>query len=429
MIQVMIPTRKLCGASHKAVALLLLCSSATIGRSASGHIDFDRDIRPIFSENCYQCHGPDEKARKAKLRLDTREGAFRIRKDKTVIIAGKSGESELVRRITNKDPEEVMPPPDSNHKLTPGQIELLKKWIDEGARWGQHWAFQPIRPPKLPEVKNRTWPVNDIDRFVLERLEKEKLSPSPAAGRERLLRRITFDLAGLPPTPQEMDAFLSDKSPTAYEKVVDRLLQSSRYGERLAVEWLDIARFADTYGYQMDAPRPMWPYRDWVIKAFNQNLPFDQFITWQLAGDLLPNATKEQQLATAFNRLHMQNEEGGIVEEEYRVAYVQDRVDTFGTTFLGLTLQCAHCHDHKFDPITMGDYYSLFAMFQNIDEAGQNPYTGFVDSMPAPTLALSDEATDARLERLGRKIAEREKQLPGFNESARASFQQWLGEK
>ena len=234
------------------------------------------------------------------MRLDTKEGAFRVKDGKTVIVPGKSAESELFSRIITRDPDDLMPPPESNHKLTVKQIELVRRWIDGGAKWGRHWAFNPITPPAPPRVKNKHWPVNEIDRFVLARLDVEKLAPSPEADRERLIRRVTFDLTGLPPAPAEIDAFLADKSSDAYEKVVDRLLNSPRYGERMAASWLDVARYADTYGYQMDAPRPVWPYRDWVIKSFNENLPFDRFVTWQVAGDLLPDATKEQRLATAF---------------------------------------------------------------------------------------------------------------------------------
>ncbi len=408
------------------IVLLFCFAAANVGAAP---IEFDRDIRPLLSDNCYQCHGPDEKARKAKLRLDQKESAFRVEDGVAVIKPGKSVESELYRRISTTDPDDHMPPPESNHKLTPKQIDLIKQWIDSGATWSGHWAFNPIRSPKPPTVKNAGGPANEIDRFVLARLERENLSPSPQADRARLIRRITFDLTGLPPSISEIDAFLADKSPNAYENVVDRLLQSPSYGERMAATWLDLARYADTYGYQMDAPRPMWPYRDWVIKAFNENLSFDKFVTWQLAGDLLPNATREQRLATAFDRLHLQNEEGGVVDEEFRVAYVNDRVDTFGTAFLGLTVQCAHCHDHKFDPITMKDFYSLFAMFQNIDESGQNPYSGFVNDMPAPTLLLSDDATDAHLAKLSRQIAQREKDSAALHESARGSFSEWLKSK
>jgi hypothetical protein len=416
-------------ANAKSVHYATLVSALIVRAALAASIEYDRDIRPIFSDNCYQCHGPDEKARKAKLRLDVKESAFRVQDGVAVIKPGKSAESELFRRITTSDTDDLMPPPKSNHKLTIKQIDLIKLWIDSGAKWSAHWAFNVIQSPKPPAVKDSRWPVNEIDRFILARLERDKLSPSPQADRERLIRRITFDLTGLPPTLAEIDAFLADKSPDAYEKIVDRLLKSPRYGERMATVWLDLARYADTYGYQMDAPRPMWPYRDWVIKAFNQNLPFDQFISWQLAGDLLPNATKEQRLATAFNRLHLQNEEGGVVDEEFRVAYVDDRVDTFGTAFLGLTLQCAHCHDHKYDPITMRDFYSLFSMFQNIDESGQNPYSQFVNDMPAPTLLLSDDATDARLAKLSNQIAQREKNVGALRESARGSFSEWLKSK
>lgn len=412
-------------ATAKSVPYAILISALMV-RATVASIEYDRDIRPILSDNCYQCHGPDEKARKAKLRLDVKESALRVQDGIAVIKPGNSTESELVRRITTSDTDDLMPPPKSNHKLTPKQIDLIKQWIDSGAKWSQHWAFNPIQSPKLPAIKNTRWPANEIDHFVLARLEQENLSPSPVADRERLIRRVTFDLTGLPPTLADIDAFLADKSANAYEKVVDRLLQSPRFGERIATVWLDLARYADTYGYQMDAPRSMWPYRDWVIKAFNQNLSFDQFVTWQIAGDLLPSATKEQRLATAFNRLHLQNEEGGVVDEEFRVAYVDDRVDTFGTAFLGLTLQCAHCHDHKYDPITMKDFYSLFAMFQNIDESGQNPYSQFVNDMPAPTMLLSDDATDARLAKLSKQIAQREKDVVALRESARDPFSEWL---
>jgi len=413
---------------------LSLAHPACAASGATGTVNFTRDIRPILSDNCYQCHGPDEKARKAKLRLDTREGAFRIKDDKAVILPGKSVESELIRRITSTDPDEVMPPPKSNRKLTPAQIDLLKSWVDQGAKWDLHWALVPPVRAEPPKIKQTRWPQNAIDRFVLARLEKEGLKPAPEADKQRLIRRVALDLTGLPPTPAEIDAFLADRSPNAFEKVIDRLLTSPRYGERMATDWLDLARYADTHGYQMDRFRPMWPYRDWVIKAFNQNLSFDQFVTWQIAGDLLPNATKEQRLATAFNRLHLQNEEGGIVEEEFRVAGVVDRVNTFSTAFLGLTMECSRCHDHKFDPITMRDFYSMFAFFQNIDESGQTVYFGEV--MPVPTLLLSTESQDAKLAEVRRKIAEKEKELltPSNTrgatnarvEEAKAAFADWL---
>ncbi|HVY71457.1 MAG TPA: DUF1553 domain-containing protein [Verrucomicrobiae bacterium] len=391
-------------------------------------VDFARDVLPVLSDNCFHCHGPDEKARKAKLRFDTKEGAFRLDKNgKSVLVPGKSSESEMIRRLTTSDPDDKMPPPDSNRKLTPRQIEILARWVDQGAKWGQHWAFQPVHVTPPLKTKRQNWARNEIDQYVLARLEKEGLPPAPQADKERLIRRVTLDLTGLPPTTEETDAFLADRSPKAYERVLDRLLASPRYGERMASDWLDIARYSDTHGYQMDRYRPMWPWRDWVIKAFNQNLPFDRFATWQLAGDLLPNATKDQRLATAFNRLHLQNEEGGIVEEEYRVAYVVDRVDTMGTAFLGLTFECSRCHDHKFDPLTMKDFYSMFSIFQNIDESGQTVYFGEV--MPVPTLLLSDDATDARLSQLQRQIARKETALPALRQTARGAFEQWLMER
>lgn len=392
--------------------------------SALGEVDFSRDILPILSDKCFHCHGPDAKTRKANLRFDSKEGAFRLRKGKSVLVPGDSAASELIRRITAADDEERMPPPDSNRSLTTKQIHLLKKWIEEGAKWGRHWAFEPPRRPPVPQPRLQSWTRTPLDAFVLDRLEKEGLRPAPEAPRSTWLRRVTLDLTGLPPTLAERDAFLGDPSVDAYEKVVDRLLASPHYGERMASPWLDLARYADTHGYQMDRYRPMWPWRDWVIGAFNRNLPYDRFVIWQLAGDLLPGATKEQRLATAFNRLHMQNEEGGVVEEEFRVAYVVDRVNTFGTAFLALTFDCTRCHDHKYDPLTQRDYYSLFAFFQNIDESGQTSY--FTNSMPVPALLLSDDTTDAKLAHLRRQIQAKEKELEAERTKAKSAFEEWL---
>jgi len=397
-----------------AVVLCLLLPPAAPAQSP----DFGRDVLPILSDKCFHCHGPDAKARKSGLRLDTKEGAFRVKDGVRVIVPGKCTDSELIRRITSPDDTEVMPPKDSNRTLTPHQKDILRRWIDAGAKWEQHWAFVAPQRPALPEVKQASWARQPLDLFVLASLDRNGIEPAVEAPRESWLRRVTFDLNGLPPTLAELDSFLADQSPQAYEKVVDRLLASPRYGERMATGWLDVARYADTHGYQMDRYRSMWTYRDWVIKAFNQNLPYDQFVTWQLAGDLLPNATKEQRLATAFNRLHLQNEEGGIVEEEYRVSYVVDRVNTFGTAFLGLTFDCSRCHDHKFDPLTMKDYYSLFSFFQNIDESGQTTY--FTSAMPVPTLLLSDSTTDRRLADLRQKIAAKEKELERVGHTVRA---------
>lgn len=394
-----------------------LCGGLDVA-AAEPPVDFARDVLPILSDNCFHCHGPDEGGRKAKLRLDTREGAYRVKDDVAVVVPGNSGKSELVARILSEDPDDMMPPPDGVRKLTPAQKQILKRWVDEGAAWGTHWAFVPptTKPPE-PTVRRQDWVRNGIDRFILARLEKEGLVPQGEADKARLIRRVSLDLTGLPPTPAEIDAFVADASPDAYEKLVDRLLASPRYGERMASDWLDIARFADTHGYQMDRFRPMHAYRDWVIKAFNDNLPFDQFATWQLAGDLLPNATKDQRLATAFNRLHSQNEEGGIVEEEFRVAYVVDRVNTMGTAFLGMTFECNRCHDHKYDPLSQKEYYQLFAFFQNIDESGQTTY--FTDAMPVPTMLLSTDEQDAKLAALRETIRRGEAALEAARSAAR----------
>jgi hypothetical protein len=398
-------------------AVLIASAVAPVRAAEPAPADFARDVQPILSDYCYQCHGPDPKARKAKLRLDDPASPF----DRGVIVPGKPAESALVERITSTDPETVMPPPSLKRSLSAKQIDTLKRWVAQGAKWGTHWAFSPPQRWEIPKTKHQI--ATPIDAFVLARLEREGLSPSPPADKERLLRRVTLDLTGLPPTPAEIDSFLKDDSPRAYVKVIDRLLASPRYGERMASEWLDLARFADTHGYQMDRTRAVWPYRDWVISAYNRNLPFDRFVTWQLAGDLLPNATKEQRLATAFNRLHMQNEEGGIVEEEFRVAYVVDRVTTFGTAFLGLTFECSRCHDHKFDPLTQKDFYSLFAFFQNIDESGQTSY--FTAATPVPALLLSTEAQDKKIADLRKILTEKQAALSKLHEAAKADFAKW----
>ena len=353
-------------------------------------VNFDREIRPILSDTCFACHGPDEQQRKAKLRFDTKEGAFA---KAGVIVPGKAAESRLIKRVLSKDPNALMPPPDSGHKLTDKQIDLLKRWIDEGAQWTEHWAFTAPKRPDLPQVSNQAWVKNPIDAFVLARLEKEKLAPSPEADRATLLRRVSLDLTGLPPTPAEVDAFLADKSPDAYEKVVDRLLASPRYGERMAMQWLDLARYADTHGYHIDSHRDMWPWRDWVIKAFNENKRFDQFTIEQLAGDLLPEATTDQKIASGFNRNHMINFEGGAIPEEYLVEYVVDRVETTANVWMGMTMGCARCHDHKYDPIKQKEFYEFFAFFNNIDEKGLDGRRGNAD----PMLRLSTPAQEQRL--------------------------------
>ncbi len=361
-------------------------------------VEFNRDIRPIFSDRCYTCHGPDPGNRKTKLRFDVEASAKAI-----AIVPGDPAKSELYLRITSKDPVRHMPPAYLGHAaLSEREIDLLRRWIEQGAPWQKHWSFIPPQRPPLPQISDASWPRNGVDHFVLKRLDREGLKPSPEADRATLIRRVGLDLTGLPPTPAEVDAFLADTSPAAYEKVVDRLLASPRYGERMAARWLDAARYADTNGYQTDAERFMWRWRDWVIQAFNRNLRFDQFTLEQIAGDLLPNPTLEQRIATGFSRNHRGNGEGGIIPEEYAVEYVVDRVETTSTVFLGLTLGCARCHDHKYDPLAQKEFYQVFAYFNNIPDRGRyNKYGNTAPIVKAPTpdqqarLATLDKAQAA----------------------------------
>ncbi|RFC49136.1 MAG: Protein of unknown function DUF1553/DUF1549/Planctomycete cytC [Verrucomicrobia bacterium] len=368
-----------------------------------GPLQFNRDIRPIISEKCFQCHGPDPKKRDSGLRLDMGEAATADRKGVRAIVPGNPTSSEIIARVTSDDPDEVMPPPSAKiGTLSPQEVATLSRWISEGAPYEKHWAFNSLEPPKATH----------FDDLVARNLAARGVSLQPPADPATLIRRISFDLTGLPPTEAEVTAFLNDPSPDACERLIDRLLKSPRFGERMAVDWLDIARYADSYGFQVDRDRAVWPWRDWVIKAFNENLPFDQFITWQLSGDLLPQATEDQILATAFNRLHQQESEGGSVEEEYRVEYVADRIQTFSTAFLGLTFECARCHDHKFDPLTQKEYFQFFSMFQNIDEAGL--YSFFTDSVPTPAQPLMDGSTKSRLATLTLKVSHEETKLAGL---------------
>jgi hypothetical protein len=394
--------------SIRSAFVLLLCaglfgtSARAAGASAPatpGKLSFNRDVQPILSENCYFCHGTDKNQRKAGLRLDSFAEATRDRKGKRPIVPGKSGESEVVKRMLSSDPDEVMPPKDSHREVTPAQIETLKKWIDQGAEYEAHWAFIPPKRPEVPAVKQTDWVRNPIDAFVLARLEKESLKPSPQAEKEKLIRRVTLDLTGLPPTPAEVDAFVADYASDAYEKLVDRLLASPKYGERMVAEWLDAARYADTNGYQGDPTRTNWPWRDWVVKAMNANMPFDRFVTEQLAGDLLPNPTPSQRLATAFNRNHTFNGEGGRIPEETRVENVMDRTETFGAVFLGLTVGCTRCHDHKYDPLTQAEYYKLYAYFNNCSETGKFDYVPGTGNV-RPVMAYTTPDQDKRLAEL-----------------------------
>lgn len=403
--------------TRSTLCIALLALSATFAR-ADDPISFNRDIRPILSDRCFACHGPDKNARQAEMRLDRRESAV----EKQAITPGSLNKSKLVERILSTDPDVMMPPPKLNKPLTGTQKELLKRWIAGGAEYQPHWAFIPV--PGQVAVPNpddpQHWTRNPIDAFVLARLRQLKWEPAAETSREKWLRRASFDLTGLPPTLAELDTFLADHSPEAYETAADRLLKSPAFGERMANEWLDVARYSDTFGYQSDRDTHVWPWREWVIRAFNDNLPYDQFITWQTAGDMLPDATRDQRLATAFNRLHRQTNEGGSIEAEFRVAYIADRVVTNGTAFLGLTFECSRCHDHKYDPITQRDFYQLSAFFANIDEHGL--YSHFTETAPTPALLLYEGDQEQRHRDIREKIRTKEAELAEIRTAARARF-------
>jgi len=382
-------------------ALLLMAMALTqqpLGaQTLPARVQFNRHIRPILSENCFKCHGPDKNNRKAKLRLDTEEGAFADLDGYKAIVRGKPEMSELYLRLTTTDKTDIMPPRKTNKVLTKHEIALIKRWIEQGAQWQGHWSFITPTRPAVPKVKSSNPIANPIDAFIYARLAKEGLTPAPLADRRTLIRRVTLDLTGLPPTTQQIEQFLADKSPNAYEKLVDRLLASPRYGEHMARFWLDVARYGDTHGLHLDNYREMWPYRDWVVRAFNMNMPFDQFVTEQLAGDLLPDATQDQKIASGFNRCHVTTAEGGSIKEEVYVRNVVDRVVTTGTVFMGLTLECSSCHDHKFDPVTMKDFYSMFAFFNSLDA---NPMDGNKkDHAPVIRVATEEQRKQADADR------------------------------
>jgi hypothetical protein len=384
-----------------------LCTLAGSGLAADAkQIQFNRDIRPILSDKCYTCHGPDEQKRLVGLRLDTKEGLLSNRGKHSIVVPGDPAKSKLLERVAHPKRALAMPPPGSGDLLTTEQVALLTEWIRQGAPFESHWSFTPPRRPELPPVSDQRWVRNEIDRFVLARLDREGRKPAPEAEKTTLLRRLHFDLTGLPPTPAEIDSFVKDTAPDAYEKRVDALLASPRYGERMAMQWLDLARYADTHGFHIDSHRDMWIWRDWVIGAFNRNMPYDQFSIWQLAGDLLPERTREQRIASGFNRNHMINYEGGAIPEEYQTEYVVDRVDTTATVWLGLTMGCARCHDHKYDPIKQTDFYKFFAFFNTIDEEGLDGKRGNAtphmrvfrsDAEEARWKAARQRAHDARL--------------------------------
>lgn len=391
-------------------------------------VDYNQHIKPLLSDRCFPCHGPDNNARQGDLRLDTEDGMFaRLNHSKRAraIVPASLRKSEVFHRLIANEETERMPPPESNLSLAPEEIAMILKWIEQGAEYKPHWSRIPPERPELPAISRTSWPRNGIDHFVLARLDREGLAPQNEATRETLMRRVTFDLTGLPPTLDALDAFLADTSEAAYERVVDRLLASPAYGERMAAEWLDVARYGDSHGYQDDGLRNMWPWRDWVIRVFNDNIRFDDFVTWQLAGDLLPEPTGDQILATGFNRNHLQSQEGGIVPEEYRVEYVADRTETFGKAFLALTVRCARCHDHKFDPFSQKEYYELYSFFNSINEFGNIPYAGEA----SPTLILVDKDSEQRLATLSKQINELENQTAIDDTTYDNGFEQWLARR
>ncbi len=407
------------------ISMLLVLAFSGIAHAGEepSRVQFSRDVLPILSENCFQCHGPDEKARKAHLRLDMPDCLKAESKSGAgIIVARKASQSELIARVTSTEPAEMMPPPKSIHKLTAEQKQTLRRWIDEGAVWGKHWAYETPLRPASPTVARPQWLRNGLDSFVLHRLDREGLAPSSEASRATLIRRVTLDLTGVPPTPDEVSAFEQDRSPSAYTKVIDRLLASPRFGERMAMPWLDDARYADTNGYQNDFARIMWPWRDWVIRAFNANKPFDQFVVEQIAGDLMPNATIEQKIATGFNRNNRAVTEAGSIEDEWRVENAVDRVETTSTVFLGLTVGCARCHDHKFDPISQKDFYRFFAFFNSVNIQGvyteQRGNTG-------PLVMVPSRENTLRLQQFDREIAANEQVLGKQETALKAAQQHW----
>lgn len=393
--------------------------------AAEPPLTFNRDVRPLLAEACFHCHGPDSVKRKADLRLDTEAGFFgRDGGAEAVVIPGEAEASSLYGRLISEDPDEIMPPPDSHRELSPGQIAVVKRWIEEGAKWQPHWSFVAPEKSDGPEVSDPAWVSNPIDRFVLAGLDRAGLAPAPEADRRALARRVSLDLTGLPPTPEEVEAFIADEDPKAYEKLIDRYLASPRWGEHRGRYWLDAARYADTHGLHFDNYREMWLYRDWVIGAYNRNQPFDRFTVEQIAGDLLPDPTESQLVATGFQRCNMTTNEGGTIDEENLALYASDRVQTIGWVFLGLTLNCSQCHDHKFDPITMRDYYAMAAFFRNTTQGAKD---GNVKAS-GPILVVPSAADHPRWTALPREIEEASTRREERAAAARPDFEKWLAD-
>ncbi len=409
--------------SRLSFSTLVMGLFAWSASQANEEVSFNYDIRPIMSDTCYLCHGPDETTREAGLRLDLREEAISDRDGEAAIIPGNAEDSLIMWMITADDDEDIMPPPSHPRALTEVEKDLFRRWIDQGAKYEKHWSFIPPEADVPSELVDADWVKNPIDAFVLKRLEDEGLSHASEADKTTLIRRVTFDLTGLPPTLEEIDAFLADKRPDAYEQLVDGLLERVSHAERLTNEWMDVSRFSDSHGYSQDFIRDMSPYRDWVIEAFHENMPFDEFVEWQLAGDLLPNASQTQKLATAFLRLHPQNTEGGIVNEEFKVEYAAERVQTIGAAFMGMTLECSRCHDHKYDPISQKNFYELFSFFNNVDDSGQISFES--SDMPVPTMLLPTQEETSKLANLDLQIKEQEVRVASILKQAEKDYESW----
>ncbi len=402
------------------LSTLLFATSVLAAPAIGPSVDFEKDVRPILADACFACHGPDGNARQADLRLDTKEGVFADRGGYQLIVPGDADGSRLFQRMNHTEAALRMPPPQAERRPNPHQVETVRRWIDEGAQWKSHWAYRPVTRPVPPDVRSGTNAANEIDAFVLARLADTGLEPSPEADRRTLMRRLSFDLTGLPPTPDSMATFLADESPEAYERQVDRLLSSPHYGERMAMLWLDLARYADTHGFHIDGRRDMWLWRDWVIDAFNDNKPFDEFTVEQIAGDLLPDATLEQKVATGFNRNHMINHEGGAIPAEYHTEYVVDRVETVSTVWMGMTMGCARCHDHKYDPTTQREFYEFYAFFNSVDELGLDG----VDGNAVPMLTIPSGSQADEISRLDEAIRSVQADLP--NRIVQRLIDDWL---
>ena len=389
-----------------------------------GEIQFNRDVRPILSGKCFHCHGPSEKFREADLRLDLPEEAYFEKDGFAAIVPGSTDDSEAWHRIMSDDPDEIMPPPESKKEMTEEEKEIITKWIEQGAKWEGHWSYLPVTKPAIPETSDKKWAKNEIDHFILSKLDDLGMKPSPEADRRTLIRRLYLDLTGLPPRPAEVNEYLNDQSPDAYEKVVDRLLASDEYAERMTLVWMDAARYGDTSVFHDDGPRDMWPWRDWVLNAYRDNKPFDEFTIEQIAGDLLPEASLQQKIASGFNRNHATTDEGGAIAEEFRVEYVVDRVKTTSNVWLGMTFECAQCHDHMYDPFSQHEYYQMFAFFNNNADPGMQTRRG----NQAPVVEIMTPEREKQLADSEKVLQEARGKLNARRQQSLDPFKNWFAQ-